>query len=43
MPPGRVIFFDGSGQAQRPFLNQIKQVQTLALVALGKIDNKPQV
>ena len=43
MAAGGVVFFDRPGEAQGAFLDQVQQVQPLALVALGQVDHQAQV
>ena len=43
MAAGGVVFLDRPGEAQGAFLDQVEQVQPLALVALGQVDHQAQV
>ena len=43
MAAGGVVFLDGTGQAKGSLLNQIKQIQALALITLCQIDNQAKV
>ena len=43
MAAGGVVLLHGAGEADRALLNQIQQVQPLALIALGQIHHQAQV
>ena len=43
MAAGGVVFLNRPGEAQGAFLDQVKKVQPLALVALGQVDDQAQV
>ena len=43
MPPGRVVLLHRPGQPQGSLLDQVQQVEALALVALGEIDDQAQI